>query len=127
VGGPRDDVDRGLVQGEVVDSLPLAAVLGALFFPDEDLSVVASRCQDVAVLGMRPGDAPYSAFVTGWDDADVSSCGGCVVRKDLRVGCTRQGQASSHPFRVSTKRCVSPSISKILIVRSLEHVASFRP
>lgn len=60
---PRNNVDRGLVEGKVVDSLPLA-VLGTLLLPDEDLAVVASRCQDVAVLGMRPGNAPYSTFVT---------------------------------------------------------------
>lgn len=34
---------------------------------------------------------------------------------------------SSYPLSVSIRRCDSPSISKILIVRSLEHVASFRP
>lgn len=63
VRGPSDDVDRGLVEGEVVDSLPLV-VLGALFFPDEDLAIVPCRRQDVAVFGMRPGDAPDGAFVT---------------------------------------------------------------
>lgn len=40
MGGPGDNVDRGLVQGEVVDALPLVA-LGALFFPDKDFAVVA--------------------------------------------------------------------------------------
>lgn len=66
MGRPRDNVDRGLVQREVVDSLPLA-VLGALFLPDKDLAIVTGRCQDVTVLGMRPGNAPYGTFVTKWD------------------------------------------------------------
>lgn len=34
---------------------------------------------------------------------------------------------SAHPFRVSTSRCVSPSISNILTVLSEEHVANRRP
>mgnify|MGYP005987329027 CR=1 FL=1 len=50
------------MEGEVVDALPLV-VLGALFFPDEDLAVEAGGGEDVTVLGMRPGDAPYSTFV----------------------------------------------------------------
>lgn len=33
----------------------------------------------------------------------------------------------TYPFSVSVRRCVSPSISKILTVRSDEHVASLRP
>ena len=37
VGGPRHDVDRGLVQGEVEDALPGAGLLA----PDEDFAVVA--------------------------------------------------------------------------------------
>lgn len=41
VGGPGDDVDRGLVQGEVVYALPLRRLLGALLLPDEDFAVVA--------------------------------------------------------------------------------------
>lgn len=40
VGGPGDNVYRRLV-GEIVDALPLGALLGALLFPDEDLAVVA--------------------------------------------------------------------------------------
>lgn len=54
------------MQREVVDSLPLA-VLGTLFLPDKDLAIVTGRCQDVTILGMRPGNAPYSTFVTKWD------------------------------------------------------------
>lgn len=63
MGGPSDDIDRRLMQGEVVDSLPLV-ILRALFLPDENLAVVASRRQDVAVLGMRPGDAPNGTLVS---------------------------------------------------------------
>lgn len=62
VGRPGDNVDRSLVQGEVVDALPLV-VLCALFLPDEDFAVVAGRGEDVAVLGVCPGDAPDGAFV----------------------------------------------------------------
>ena len=60
---PGDHVDRRLVQREVVDALPLA-VLAGLFFPDEHLAVVARRGDDVAVLGVRPGDAPNRSLVT---------------------------------------------------------------
>lgn len=63
VGGPGNDVDRGLVLGEVVDALPLRALLGALLLPDEDFAVVTSRRQDVAVLGMRPCHTPDRTFV----------------------------------------------------------------
>lgn len=66
VGRPGDNVDRGLVQREVVDSLPLA-VLGTLFLPDKDLAIVTGRCQDITILGVCPGDAPYSTFVTKRD------------------------------------------------------------
>ena len=64
VRGPGDDVDRGLVQGEVVDALPLGGLLGALFLPDEDLAVVARGGEDVAVLGMGPCYAPDGTFMT---------------------------------------------------------------
>lgn len=64
VRGPGHDVDRGLVQGVVVDALPLRALLGALLLPDEDLAVEARRGEDVAVLGVRPGDAPNRSLVT---------------------------------------------------------------
>lgn len=53
------------MEGEIVDALPLA-VLGALFFPDKDLAVEAGGGEDVAVLGVRPGDAPYCTFVAVW-------------------------------------------------------------
>lgn len=38
-----------------------------------------------------------------------------------------EAQAPTHPFSVSVNRCWSPSTSNILIVLSLEHVASRRP
>ena len=60
--GPGYDVDRGFVQGKVVDALPLV-VLSALFFPDEDFAIKAGGGKDVAILWMRPGDAPYSTFM----------------------------------------------------------------
>lgn len=44
---------------EVEDALPLRA----LFAPDEDFAVVARRGEDVAVLGVGPGDAPDCAFM----------------------------------------------------------------
>lgn len=70
MGSPGDDIDRRLMQGEVVDALPLA-VRGALLLPDEDLAIVSGRREDVAVLGMRPRDAPDSAVVA--TDTDVSN------------------------------------------------------
>lgn len=45
----------------------------------------------------------------------------CGIRRYARW------EGNSYPFRVSIRRCVSPSTSKILIVRSLEQVASLRP
>jgi len=73
------------VQREVVDALPLAggaapdAALGTadaaaagLLLPDEDLAVVARRGEDVAVLGVRPGDAPDGAFVSAEKPGVVS-------------------------------------------------------
>lgn len=60
---PRNNVDRCLVQREIVDSLPLV-VLCSLFFPEENFAVVAARCEDVAILGVCPGDAPNGAFVS---------------------------------------------------------------
>lgn len=46
-------------------------------------------------------------------------------RKEYIYG--RCGGFRAYPFNVSVNRCVSPSISKILIVLSDEHVASRRP
>ena len=60
VRGPCYEVDRGGVQGDVVDFLPCAVLLA----PDEDLAVVGGGCEDVAVLGVGPGDAPDGAFVS---------------------------------------------------------------
>lgn len=67
------------MEGEVVDALPLA-VLGTLFFPDEDLAVEAGGGEDVAVLRMRPGDAPYCTFVA------VASVSCCVSACEGSVG-----------------------------------------
>lgn len=46
--GPGDDVDGGVVQGEIGDFGPLAG-LGA---PDEDFAVVGGGGEDVAVFGV---------------------------------------------------------------------------
>lgn len=48
------------MQGEIEDFGPGRA----LFAPDEDLAIVTSRCEDIAILWMRPRDRPDSAFVT---------------------------------------------------------------
>jgi hypothetical protein len=71
VGRPRDGVDAGLVQGEVVDARPGARGRGGAgllggggaLAPDDDLAVVARRGEDVAVFGVGPGDAPDRALV----------------------------------------------------------------
>jgi hypothetical protein len=60
---PGDDVDRGLVQREVVDALPLGRLLVALLLPNEDLAVIACGGEDVAVLGMGPCYAPDGTFM----------------------------------------------------------------
>lgn len=57
---PGDQVDRGGVQGEFVDALPLVLRLLA---PDEDAAVVGGGGEDGAVLGVGPGDAPHGAFM----------------------------------------------------------------
>jgi hypothetical protein len=48
------------VQGKLVDALPLVLRLLA---PDENTAVVGGGCEDGAVFGMGPGDAPYGAFM----------------------------------------------------------------
>ena len=48
VWGPGDEIDRGSVQGDIVDFLPL----GRLFAPNENLAVVGRGGEDVAVFGM---------------------------------------------------------------------------
>jgi hypothetical protein len=48
------------VQGDFVDLLPGRR----LFAPDDDFAVVRGGCEDIAVLGMRPRDTPYRAFVS---------------------------------------------------------------
>lgn len=58
---PSHDVDRGGVQGKLVDALPL----GVLLAPDQDAAVVGGGCEDGAVFGVRPGDAPDGSFVAG--------------------------------------------------------------
>ena len=57
---PGDEIDRGGVQGEFVDSLP---VIGGLFAVDEDAAVVGAAGEDGAVGWVGPGDAPDGAFV----------------------------------------------------------------
>jgi hypothetical protein len=57
---PGDVVDRCSVERNVVDLLPGTA----LFAPDEDLAVVGGRCENVAVLGVRPRYTPYSTLVS---------------------------------------------------------------
>ncbi len=44
--GPRHNIHRSGVEGEVGDLLPLST----LFAPDEDLAVIAGGSEDVAVL-----------------------------------------------------------------------------
>ena len=57
---PGDGVHRGLVQRKVEQLLPRALLLA----PDQNLAVVARRCQDVAVFRVRPGYTPYCPLVT---------------------------------------------------------------
>lgn len=57
--GPGNEVYRCGVEGDVVDLLPRAVLLA----PDEDLAVVGGRSEDVAVLGMCPGNTPDGALV----------------------------------------------------------------
>lgn len=82
MGSPGDDIDRRLVQGEVVDALPLA-VRGALLLPDEDLAIVSGRREDVAVLRMRPRDAPDGAVVA--TERDVSNLSGVQTKLLYRL------------------------------------------
>lgn len=56
---PGDNVDRGLVECKIENLLP-----AILFPPDKNLSVVPCRCEDVAVLGVRPRNAPNCSLVT---------------------------------------------------------------
>ena len=85
---------------------------GAGFPPDEHFAVVAGGGEDVAIFGVRPGDGPDGAFVAG----------------GLVSGVERGGKGGEvYPFSVSVSRCVSPSTSKILTVRSEEQVARRRP
>jgi hypothetical protein len=58
--GPRNKVDGSRVYGDFVDLLPGVG----LFAPDEDLAVVGTGGEDVAVLGMCPCYAPDGAFVS---------------------------------------------------------------
>lgn len=60
VGRPGECVNGGRVQREVVDARPLRVSLP----PDEDLAVVGGAREDIAVLGVRPGDRPDCSFVT---------------------------------------------------------------
>lgn len=48
------------MQCELVDALPG----GVLLAPEQDSAVVGGGGEDGAVFGVRPGDAPDSAFVT---------------------------------------------------------------
>lgn len=57
---PGDQVDRGGVQGELVDALPLVLRLLA---PDEDAAVVGGGREDGAIFGVGPRDAPDGAFM----------------------------------------------------------------
>jgi hypothetical protein len=57
---PRDVVDRSSVQSNFVDLLPGRGLLA----PDDNLAVVRGRGEDVAVLGVCPGNTPDSAFVS---------------------------------------------------------------
>jgi hypothetical protein len=65
---PRDVVHRSSVQSNFVNLLPRRGLLA----PDDNLAVVRRRGEDVAVLGVCPGNTPYGAFVsvelsaTGW-------------------------------------------------------------
>lgn len=58
---PGDNVDGGGVEGEFVDALPLCILLA----PDQDAAVVGGGCEDGAVFGVCPRDAPDCSFVTG--------------------------------------------------------------
>lgn len=72
VGCPGDKVDRGSVEGDLVDLLPAVGLLA----PDEDLAVVRRRREDVAVLWVCPCDAPDSALVSVGMSVGNSSCVG---------------------------------------------------
>jgi hypothetical protein len=57
---PSNEIDRGGVEGELVDALPL----GILLAVDEDAAVVRGAGEDGAVFGVCPRDAPDGTFVT---------------------------------------------------------------
>lgn len=95
------------MQRKLVDALPLARaralallllltrlLLLLLLAPDEDPSVVGSRCQDGAELRVRPSDGPDRAFVAGRGELSVwwkSRAGGNA----RRVALPSQGRAEA--------------------------------
>ena len=72
------------MQREVVDALPRCGLLGALFLPDKDLAVIASRCEDVAVLGMGPCNTPDGSLVSAKDQLLPS------LRLSLKISASSQ-------------------------------------
>jgi hypothetical protein len=118
------------VQGEIEDSRPGVALLA----PDEDFAVIGGGCEDVAEFGVRPGDGPDCSFVAVVD-GQLGWTLGCAMGRLEQFGTTHLSKyrgwgnvkGQSYPFSVSVNRCVSPSTSKILTVRSEEQVARRRP
>lgn len=113
MGRPGHEVDAGRVQLRDVHALPLPI----LFTPDEDLAVVAGRREDVAVLGVCPGDTPDCALVSMLTLANA-------LFKHSPTGIPPR---FAYPFSVSVSLWLSPSTSNIFIVLSEEHVASLLP
>lgn len=60
VRGPGEGVDRGLVESDVVDALPLS---GAVLAVDVHVAGVGGGGEDGAEFGVGPGDGPDGAFV----------------------------------------------------------------
>ena len=60
MGTPGERIDRGGVEGEIVDFRPDRLRLAV----DEDFAIVAGGGEDVAVFRVGPGDGPDGSFMS---------------------------------------------------------------
>lgn len=127
------------MEGEIEDLGPGAAAGGGrcvlvLLAPDENLAIVGGGGEDGAELGVCLGEESVMA-IEKWEGGTGGGGVHTHATHHTAPSClwitsaagTSGEMDSAHPFRVSTSRCVSPSISNILTVLSEEHVANRRP
>lgn len=92
------------MQGEVEDALPRPL----LFAPDEDLAIVARRCQYVSIFRMSPRYAPDGAFVPEASRRVVSQS---VLRLMIQSLCSSVVQRECHSTRSSPFQCFGQALS----------------